>query len=60
MTTIIISEGITATVSERKARQWDEALKASNRYRSADICGDWEFGETLWMEEVEAWERFFS
>ena len=60
MTTIIISKDITATVSERKARQWDEALKASDRYRQTDIWRDWEFAETLWMEEVEAWERFFS
>lgn len=60
MQTIIISEGITATISERKARQWREALAASDRYRSADTWRDWEFAETLWMEEVEAWEKFFS
>lgn len=63
MTTIIIADGITATLTNRKVEQYYKAMEATE---SADLAFmqmdrfDWEDLEDFWVEEQEAWERFFS
>ena len=64
MTTIIIADGITATLTNRKAEQYRKAMEATSFARSAMLSGDenldWTDIEDLWTEEWEAWNRFFS
>lgn len=63
MTTIIISKDITATLSNRKAKQYYVAMKATESRRNLeafDESFDWEDYEDFWSEEDEAWEKFFS
>lgn len=63
MTTIIIAEGITATMTNRKVEQYRKAIKATEYARLAFMQMerfDWEDLEDFWAEEREAWERFFS
>ena len=62
MTTIIIAEGITATLTNRKARQYQVAMEATENTRNAmrDEDLDWGDLDYLWSEEYEAWEKFFS
>lgn len=63
MTTIIIADGITATMTNRKVEQYLEAMEATAFARLAFIQMerfDWEDLEDFWAEEREAWERFFS
>jgi hypothetical protein len=62
MTTIIIAEGITATLTNRKAEQYRKAMEATESARTALQMEDfdWEDYEDFWAEEWEAWERFFS
>ncbi len=62
MMTITIATDITATLTNRKAEQWFKALETTEHSRSA--CHneelDWEDLEDFWVEEWEAWEKFFS
>lgn len=63
MTTIIIADGITATLTNRKAEQYRKAMEATESARTAFLqmdCFDWEDYEDFWAEEWEAWEKFFS
>lgn len=63
MTTIIIADGITATLTNRKVKQYLEAMEATAFARLAFMQMerfDWEDLEDLWTEEWEAWERFLS
>ena len=63
MTTIIIADGITATLTNRKAEQYRKAMEATQSAHTAllqmDIF-DWGDYEDFWAEEWEAWEKFFS
>lgn len=63
MTTIIIAEGITATMTNRKVEQYRKAMEATEFARIAFLrmdLFDWEDCEDFWAEEREAWEKFFS
>ena len=62
MTTIIIAKDITATLTNRKARQYQVAMEATENTRNAmrDEDLDWGDLDYLWSEEYEAWEKFFS
>ena len=66
MTTIIIADGITATLTNRKAEQYRKAMEATAATQAAiqsvlwDENFDWSDWEEFWAEEWEAWERFFS
>jgi hypothetical protein len=62
MTTIIISEGITATLSDRKAAQYRKAVAVSQSCREAFLSHEWDWKDlALWEEEEwQAWEEFFS
>lgn len=62
MTTIIIAQDITATLTNRKAEQYRKAMEATESARTALQMEDfdWEDYEDFWAEEWEAWERFFS
>lgn len=63
MTTIIIADGITATLTNRKVEQYRKAMEATESARLAFMQMerfDWEDLEDFWAEEWEAWEKFFS
>jgi hypothetical protein len=63
MTTISICNDITATLSNRKAEQYDIAMRATESrhiFETFDESFDWEDYEDFCFEEFEAWERFFS
>ena len=62
MTTIIIADGITATLTNRKAEQYRKAMEATEFRRKAIRDEDLGWGdlEDFWAEEFEAWEKFFS
>lgn len=62
MTTIIIAQDITATLTNRKVEQYRKAMEATESTRMAmrNEDFDWEDLEDFWSEEYEAWERFFS
>lgn len=63
MTTIIIADGITATMTDRKVEQYRKAMEATSFARLAFMQMerfDWEDLEDFWAEEWEAWNRFFS
>jgi hypothetical protein len=62
MTTISICNDITATLSDRKAEQYNIAMRAteSRHMFVPEDLWDWETYDELWVEEDEAWERFFS
>ena len=63
MTTIIIADGITATLTNRKAEQYRKAMEATQSARTVFLQMDrfdWEDYEDFWAEEWEAWEKFFS
>lgn len=62
MTTIIIAEGITATMTNRKVEQYRKAIEATEASRSVwlDKHFDWSDWEEFWNEEFEAWERFIN
>lgn len=62
MTTIIIAEGITATLSDRKAEQYRKAVAISAESRKAFLSHQWSWKDlALWEEdEWQAWEEFFS
>lgn len=63
MTTIIIADGITATLTNRKAEQYRKAMEATEFARIVFLrmdLFDWEDIEDFWAEEGEAWEKFFS
>lgn len=63
MTTIIIADGITATLTDRRVEQYYKAVEASETRRSAllfEESFDWAFYDELCNEEWEAWEKFFS
>ena len=62
MTTIIIADGITATMTNRKVKQYRKAMEATEASRSVwlDERFDWSDWEEFWNEEFEAWERFVN
>ena len=62
MTTIVIAQDITATLTNRKAEQYRKAVEATANRRTAfqNENFDWEDLEDFMSEEWEAWERFFS
>lgn len=62
MTTIVIAQDITATLTERKARQYFAALDADKNLRSAyrNEDFDWEDLQDFQVDAWEAWEEFFS
>ena len=62
MTTIIIADDITATLTNRKAEQYRKAMAATEASRSVweDEYFDWSDWEEFWADECEAWEKFFS
>ena len=62
MTTIIIAQDITATLTNRKVEQYRKAMEATESTHMAmrNENFDWEDLEDFWSEEYEAWERFFS
>jgi len=62
MTTIIIAQDITATLTNHKAEQYRKAMKATANCRNAFLDEDLDWGdlEYFMVEEWEAWEKFFS
>lgn len=62
MTTIIIAQDITATLTNRKAMQYRKAMEATANRRTVFLSEnfDWEDLEDSMSEEWEAWEKFFS
>lgn len=62
MTTITITTDVTATLTDRRARQWFNALAATENRKLAVLYEDldWEDLEDCWSDEWEAWEKFFS
>lgn len=62
MTTIIIADGITATMTNRKIEQYRKAMEATEASRSVlwDERFDWSDWEEFWNEEFEAWEKFIN
>ena len=62
MTTIVIAQDITATLTNRKAEQYHKAMEADanlrSAYRNEDF--DWEDIQDFQVEAWEAWEEFFS
>ena len=62
MTTIVIAQDITATLSRLKAEQYHKAMEADKNlrlaYRNEDF--DWEDIHDFQIEAWEAWEKFFS
>lgn len=64
MTTIIIADGITATMTLAKVEQYHKIMEATAFARAAMLSGDEHLDRTdiedLWTEEWEAWNRFFS
>ena len=62
MTTIIIAQDITATLTYRKAEQYRKAMEADanlcTALRNEDF--DWEDIQDFQVEAWEAWEKFFS
>lgn len=60
MTTIVICEDVTATLSDRKAEQYRKAMAASERRRWAidNVELDWHDLDDLYDEEWEAWVEF--
>lgn len=62
MTTIIIADGITATMSFAKVELYRKAIAATEASRSVlwDEHFDWSDWEEFWADEFEAWERFIN
>ncbi len=62
MTTIIIADGITATMTSTKVELYLKAMEATEASLSVllDEHFDWSDWEEFWADEVEAWERFFN
>lgn len=62
MTTIIIADGITATMTFTKVELYHKAIKATEASRSVlwDERFDWSDWEEFWADEFEAWERFIN
>lgn len=62
MTTIIIAEGITATMTSKKVELYRKAMAATEASRNVweDEHFDWSDWEEFWADEFEAWERFIN
>lgn len=62
MTTIIITENVTMTISEEKANEWyafkDAEANERRAWNNEEL--DWEDLEDFEIETWEAWERFCS
>ena len=60
MTTIVIAQDITATLTWHKVEQYHKAMEATANRRIAfqNENFDWEDLEDFMTEEWEAWEKF--
>lgn len=62
MVRVQVTEDIVVVLTERRMRLWEaaEAARANTQSAWGNEDFDWQDWEDLWVEEDEAWAKFFD